>query len=431
MQQVDRHAKIVGLIQEHLKKELSKPEEDEVIALGSPEKDDDTHMDPRIFGSPPQPSDEEDEKEIEVVNVDEEGKKEEEEEKEQECIPEMARDAASLRALKEQLEHVHQQKLMKQEESSDSSKYVDSSDSDWKPASGDYGSDELYSEDEGTDEGEDESTDKGEDEGTNEGKDEGTDEGEDEGTDEGKDEGTDESEDEGTDEGEDEHEADTEVQSEAEGEDDGDSEIEEIEYPTKKEPKQEQPMKVKAQVKGKKGKATKVTIQDYFKVSPEVREKKGMASEKTKSGNVWPSSQAGGKKRKASEMTESEEKEKEEEGEQVKSKPKKKRAKQQKIKCPKCEKPLVKCRKTHKCHYDTFHASVTNDVREEQIEIVMKKSMPLRLDGTCSSDPPGHGVRTVKDGRIRRRTCMYVLWKSILLFTFDCRPPEFAFKYML
>ena len=156
-----------------------------------------------------------------MVNVDEEGKKEEEEEEEeQECIPEMARDAESLRALKKQLEHVHQQKLMKQEESPDSSKYVDSSDSDWKPASGDYGSDELYIEDESTDEGEDE--------GTNEG------------------------EDEGTDEGEDEHESETEVQGEAEGEDDGDSEIEEIEHPTKKEPKQEQSMKVKAQVKERK-----------------------------------------------------------------------------------------------------------------------------------------------------------------------------------
>ena len=40
-------------------------------------------------------------------------------------------------------------------------------------------------------------------------------------------------------------------------------------------------MKVKAQVKGKKGKAMKFTVRDYFKVSPEVREKKGMASEKT------------------------------------------------------------------------------------------------------------------------------------------------------
>ena len=61
-------------------------------------------------------------------------------------------------------------------------------------------------------------------------------------------------------------------------------------------------------------------------------------------------------------MTESEEKEKEEEDEQVKSKPKKKRAKRQKIKCPECDKPLVKCRKTLKCHYDTFPASVTNDI---------------------------------------------------------------------
>ena len=42
------------------------------------------------------------------------------------------------------------------------------------------------------------------------------------------------------------------------GEDDGDSEIEEIKHPTEKEPKQEQSMKVKAQVKGKKGKAMKV-----------------------------------------------------------------------------------------------------------------------------------------------------------------------------
>lgn len=97
---------------------------------------------------------------------------------------------------------------------------------------------------------------------------------------------------------------------------------------------------------------------------------------------------------------------KKKEGEQVKGKPKKKRAKRQKIKCPECDKPLVKCRKTLKCHYDTFHASVTNDVREEQIEIVMKKSMPLRADGTRSTDPLGDAVRTVKDGRIRR-TCMY------------------------
>ena len=61
-----------------------------------------------------------------------------------------------------------------------------------------------------------------------------------------------------------------------------------------------------------------------------MHEKKGMASEKSKSGNVHPSSQAGGNKRKVSEMTESDEKEKEEESEQAKSKPKKKkRAKQQ------------------------------------------------------------------------------------------------------
>ena len=37
-QQVDRHAKIIGLIQEHLGKELNKLEEDEVIVLGSPDK---------------------------------------------------------------------------------------------------------------------------------------------------------------------------------------------------------------------------------------------------------------------------------------------------------------------------------------------------------------------------------------------------------
>ena len=54
-----------------------------------------------------------------------------------------------------------------------------------------------------------------------------------------------------------------------------------------------------------------------------------------------------------------------------------------------------------------FHASVTDDIREKQIEIVMKKSMPLRPDGTHCSDPPGDGVRTVKYGRIWRRTCMY------------------------
>ena len=48
-QQVDRHAKIVGLVREHMKKELSKPEEDEVIVVGSPEKDDDIQMDPRIW----------------------------------------------------------------------------------------------------------------------------------------------------------------------------------------------------------------------------------------------------------------------------------------------------------------------------------------------------------------------------------------------
>ena len=59
MQQVDRHAKIVGLIHEHLSKDLRKPEEDQVIVLASPEKDDATHMDPRIFGSPPQQTDEE------------------------------------------------------------------------------------------------------------------------------------------------------------------------------------------------------------------------------------------------------------------------------------------------------------------------------------------------------------------------------------
>ena len=54
-----------------------------------------------------------------------------------------------------------------------------------------------------------------------------------------------------------------------------------------------------------------------------------------------------------------------------------------------------------------FHASVTNDIREEQIEIVMKKLMPLRPDGTRSSVPPGDAVRTVKDGRMWRRTCIY------------------------
>ena len=69
---------------------------------------------------------------------------------------------------------------------------------------------------------------------------------------------------------------------------------------------------------------------------------------------------------------------------------------------------MAKCRTNLVSHYRSHHKSVRNDVRDEHINIVMKKSIPIRKDGTKSTDVKLiDEIRTVKDGRAHKKKCMY------------------------
>ena len=61
-------------------------------------------------------------------------------------------------------------------------------------------------------------------------------------------------------------------------------------------------------------------------------------------------------------------------------------AKEERYNPPQCQKILSKLKQTLIDHYKSFHKYVPNDHRDEEITIVTKRVMPVKKDGTCSTD---------------------------------------------
>ena len=76
--------------------------------------------------------------------------------------------------------------------------------------------------------------------------------------------------------------------------------------------------------------------------------------------------------------------------------------KRERIRCPRCNKPLSKSRYLLKRHYAAKHPMVPHGIRDDEVEIVCKKLMPIRKDGTRSTD-----VTAKPDRRNRRRDCLH------------------------
>ena len=57
-----------------------------------------------------------------------------------------------------------------------------------------------------------------------------------------------------------------------------------------------------------------------------------------------------------------------------------------KIPCPQCQKPLSKARKMLEDHYKSFHKWIPNNQCNEEVSTATARVMPVRKDGTCSTD---------------------------------------------